>query len=165
MLGSPLMHSSHQINTMFAILGANFAFSNEDLQLFIIMSRFAVFTGYLFAGLNKLISGSYLNGSILEPYFKDKLPWVSNTPHVLKIIILSVPLIELILAFAVIANVKFTWITICGVHLGMAILLAHGPAHFIELCIFGSLMLFGTIPFRPKLHSDFMHRKYLKDST
>jgi hypothetical protein len=145
LIGSPLMHSPHQINTMFGIIGINFIFANKDLNLFTVLSRFTVFVGYIFAGLNKLVSYAFMNGSILEPYFKERLPWAISTPRVLSIITFAIPIIEILLAFAVIANHKFTWLGICVIHLGMAFILAHGPAHAVELCIFGALMLFGVV--------------------
>jgi hypothetical protein len=147
---SNVLRVGHQINTMFGIIAVILAMTRQKPDLFLLLSRFSVFIGYFFSGINKLVSPNFINGSIMKPFIERQSHWLTLDNFEFKAVVLSVPLIEIILAFVVLCGFRRTWIIILMFHILIGFFLANGFAHFMELCVFGSLMLFGSFPIRER---------------
>jgi len=147
---SNLLNVGHQINTMFGIIAVILAMTRKKPDLFLLLSRFSVFIGYFFSGMNKILSPNFVNGSIMKPFIERQSHWITLDNFEFKAVVLSVPLIEIILAFVVLCGFRRTWIIILMFHILIGFFVANGFAHFMELCVFGSLMLFGSFPIRER---------------
>ena len=134
-----------QISTMFAIMGFNLALAFRDYQLLALINRFSVFVGYFYSGINKILSGPFRRGEILDPYLHDRVNFIFSFDYLPTFIHFFVPIYEISLAFLVLIGLKQSLVGIILLHVGIIFLIPNNLFHSVELGIFGALMLLGAL--------------------